>query len=123
MARLGAQLGEVAQGEVHIRLPYAEYVTQHLGYFHAGATTAIADAAGGFAALSLLPETQTVLSVEFKINLMAPGQGDALEAVGRVIRQGRTLSVAQVDVYALQGEERKAIALMQQTLITVPQPA
>ncbi|CAM5180203.1 putative protein (TIGR00369 family) OS=Castellaniella defragrans OX=75697 GN=HNR28_001558 PE=3 SV=1 [Castellaniella defragrans] len=123
MTHLGAQLGEVAEGQVCIRLPYSEHVTQHLGYFHAGATTTIADAAGGFAAMTLLSEAQTVLSVEFKINLLAPAQGDALEAVGRIVRPGRTLSVAQIDVYALKGSQRKAVALMQQTLINLPQPA
>jgi uncharacterized protein (TIGR00369 family) len=122
MSRLGIQLGTVLPGEVHVRAPYAEHLTQHLGYFHAGVTTTLADAAGGFAGLTLLPDDQTVLSVEFKINFMAPALGDALEAVGRVVRQGRTLSVAQIDVYALRGDDRKAIALMQQTLITLPQP-
>ncbi|HEX7388156.1 MAG TPA: PaaI family thioesterase [Castellaniella sp.] len=122
MQRLGAQLTQVLPGEVHITLPYSEHLTQHLGYFHAGATSAIADAAGSMAARSLLPADQTVVSVEFKINLMAPAVGEALEAVGRVVRQGRTLTVTQVDVYALKGSERKPVALMQQTLFNLPQP-
>lgn len=120
MQHLGAQLISVAPGEVCIRLPFSPHLTQQLGYFHAGATSAIADAAGGLAARSLLPDGQTVLSVEFKINLLAPAQGEAIEATARVLRHGRTLTVAQVDVCALQQGTRKAVALMQQTLIHLP---
>lgn len=118
---LGAHLGDVAPGRVHIHLPYGSELTQHLGFFHAGATTSIADAAGGFAGLTLVPEDCTVLSVEFKINLLAPAQGESLEAVGRVIRSGRTLLVAQVDVFAVKLGEKKPVALMQQTLMCLPE--
>jgi len=121
LRHMGAHLGEVAPGRVHIHLPYGAELTQHLGFFHAGATTAIADAAGGFAALTVMPPGHTVLSVEFKINFMAPAQGESLEAVGRVIRSGRTLSVTQVDVYAVELGEKKPIALMQQTLMGIPE--
>src|SRR5690606_19291497 len=96
-------------------------MTQHHGYFPAGGTTTTADPAGGFAALTTLPPGHTVLTVEFKINLMAPAQGESLEAVGRVIRAGRTLTVAQVDVYAVQLGEKTPIALMQQTLMSMPE--
>ncbi|GAA0233903.1 PaaI family thioesterase [Castellaniella daejeonensis] len=123
MRHLGARLGDVAPGRVHIHLPYSSSLTQHLGYFHAGATTAIADAAGGFAAMTQAPQGHTVLSVEFKINLMAPAQGESLEAIGRIIRSGRTLTVAQVDVYALSAGNKTPVALMQQTLINLPEPA
>ncbi len=123
MRHLGARLGDVAPGRVQIHLPYGPDLTQHLGYFHAGATASIADAAGGFAAMTRAPQGHTVLSVEFKINLLAPAQGESLEAVGRVIRSGRTLTVVQVDVYALNTGEKTPVALMQQTLITLPEPA
>ena len=122
MKQLGAQLAQVSPGELTIVLPYSAGVTQHLGYFHAGATTSIADSAGGFAAMTLVPEDQTVLTVEFKINFMAPAQGESLEAVAHVVRRGRTLTVVQVDVYALNAGERKAVALMQQTIANLPQP-
>ncbi|MFA7438732.1 PaaI family thioesterase [Castellaniella sp.] len=121
MLHLGAHLGDVAPGRVHIHLPFSASVTQHLGLFHAGATSAIADAAGGWSALTLQPPGHTVLTVEFKINLLAPAQGESLEAVGRVVRSGRTLTVCQVDVFALQAGEKAAIALMQQTIIAVPE--
>ncbi|KAB0602460.1 PaaI family thioesterase [Castellaniella defragrans] len=123
MRQLGARLGDVAPGRVHIHLPYGPDLTQHLGYFHAGATAAIADAAGGFAAMTRAPLGHTVLSVEFKINLLAPAQGESLEAVGRVVRAGRTLTIAQIDVYALSAGEKTPVALMQQTLINLPEPA
>lgn len=123
MLHLGARLGDVAPGRTHIHLPYSTTLTQHLGYFHAGATTSIADAAGGFAGMTLAPLGHTVLSVEFKINMLAPARGESLEAVGRVIRSGRTLTVVQVDVYALNADEKTPIALMQQTLINLPEPA
>lgn len=120
LLQINASLGDVAPGRVHIHLPYSSSVTQHLGYFHAGATSTIADAAGGFSAMTVAPEDHTVLSVEFKINLLAPAQGESLEAVGKVIRSGRTLIITQTDVYALQAGVKKAIALMQQTIISVP---
>jgi uncharacterized protein (TIGR00369 family) len=120
MLHLGAQLGEVAPGRVHIHLPYAPSLTQHLGYFHAGATTSIADAAGGFAAMTVAPAGHTVLSVEFKINLLAPAVGESLEAIGRVARAGRTLTIAQVDIYALKAGDKTPIAMMQQTIMNLP---
>lgn len=123
MHHLGARLGDVAPGRTHIHLPYSADLTQHLGYFHAGATTSIADAAGGFAGMTLAPRGHTMLSVEFKINLLAPARGESLEAIGQVVRSGRTLTVVQVDVYALNAGEKTPIALMQQTLINLPEPA
>lgn len=121
MLHLGARLGEVRPGEVHIHLPYCAEVTQHNGYFHAGATSALADTAGGFAALTVFKPGYSVLSVEFKVNLLAPAQGESLEAVGRVVRSGRTLTVAQVEVYALTPGKKTQVALMQQTLIAIPE--
>jgi len=120
MRHLGATLAEVAPGRVCIRMPYAETLTQQHGYFHAGATSAIADSAGGYAGMTLFPEGSSVLTVEFKVNLLAPAQGDYLEAVGTVIRTGRTLTICQLDVFGLRGERRTHVALGQQTLICVP---
>ncbi|CAM5787054.1 PaaI family thioesterase [Castellaniella caeni] len=120
MRHLGARLGEVAPGRVHVHLPFAPTLTQHLGLFHAGATSTIADAAGGFAAMTQAPDGHTVLSVEFKINLLAPARGESLEAIGQVIRTGRTLTIVQVDVHALNAGKTTPVALMQQTIINVP---
>lgn len=120
MRHLNARLGEVAKGRAHVHLPYGPELTQHHGYFHGGATAAIADSAGGYAALTVLPADQSVLTVEFKINLLAPAQGESLEAVGQVVRSGKTLSVVRVDVYALRSGEKTPVAVMQQTLMAVP---
>jgi uncharacterized protein (TIGR00369 family) len=78
MRHLGATLTEVGAGMVKVRMPYRSELTQQHGYFHAGATSAIADTAGGYAGFSLFPEDSSVLTIEFKINLVAPAQGDFL---------------------------------------------
>ncbi|GAB3839408.1 PaaI family thioesterase [Kribbella italica] len=119
MAHLGARLGHIGPGRVHILLPERPELTQQNGYFHAGATSAIADSAGGYAAYTLFPEDTSVLTVEYKINLLAPAEGDHLEAVGTVLKPGRTLTVCRLDVFGVRGEQRKLIAAGQQTLIQV----
>ena len=119
MHHLGARLSEIAPGRVHIVLPSRPEVTQQHGYFHAGATSAIADSAGGYAAYTVFPEDSSVLTVEYKINLLAPAEGDHLEAVGTVLRSGRTLTVCRLEVFAVQGAERSLVASGQQTLICV----
>jgi uncharacterized protein (TIGR00369 family) len=120
MHHLGARLSEIGPGRVHIVLPSRPEVTQQHGYFHAGATSAIADSAGGYAAYTQFPEDSTVLTVEYKINLLAPAEGDHLEAVGTVLRSGRSLTVCRLEVFAVQGgAERSLIASGQQTLIRV----
>ena len=117
MRHLGARLAHVAPGSVTIVLPSRPEVTQQHGYFHAGATSAIADTAGGFAAFTLFPEDSTVLTVEYKINLLAPALGDHIEAVGTVLKSGRTMTVCRLDVFAVKGEQRSLVAAGQQTLI------
>jgi uncharacterized protein (TIGR00369 family) len=88
MRHLGARLGHVGSGRVHIVLPNRPEVNQQHGYIHAGATSAIADSAGGYAAFTLFPENTAVLTVEYKINFLAPALGDHLEAVGTVLKSG-----------------------------------
>jgi uncharacterized protein (TIGR00369 family) len=85
---------------------------------HAGATSAIADSAGGYAALTLMAATSEVLTVEYKLNLLAPAGGD-LQATGTVLRPGRTLTVCRLEVFAIDGDQRKLVAAGQQTLISV----
>lgn len=121
MRHLGAHLGHVAPGRVHIVLPNRPEIDQQHGYIHAGATSAIADSAGGYAALTLFPENTAVLTVEYKINLLAPAVGDHIEAVGTVLKSGRTLTVCQLEVFAVQGSKRSLVAAGQQTLICVPE--
>jgi uncharacterized protein (TIGR00369 family) len=120
MRHLGARLGHMGSGRVHIVLPNWPEVNQQHGYIHAGATSAIADSAGGYAAFTLFPEDTAVLTVEYKINFLAPAVGDHIEAVETVLKSGRTLTVCQLEVFASQGPKRSLVAAGQQTLICVP---
>ncbi|QBX56414.1 PaaI family thioesterase [Nocardioides seonyuensis] len=120
MRLLGAQLTHVAPGRVQVTLSHRDEVTQQHGYIHAGATSAIADTAGGYAALTLMPPTSEVLTVEYKLNLVAPAAGDHLEAIGTVLKSGRTLSICRLEVFAVSDDGRKLVAAGQQTLIGVP---
>lgn len=119
METLGATLLRVAPGEVEIALPIGRKVSQQHGFAHAGAVSTIADSAAGFAALTLMPPGTGVLTAEFKINLMAPAAGDRLVASGRVLKAGRTLTIAQAEVHAETGGERKLVAFLIATLVTV----
>lgn len=122
MAHLGARIVHVAPGRVRIVLPRRHEVTQQHGYFHAGATSAIADSAGGYAAFTVFPENTSVLTVEYKINLLAPAAGDHLEAVGTVVKSGRTLTVCRLEVLAVEDGTQTLVATGQQTLICVNGP-
>ncbi|WP_369188059.1 PaaI family thioesterase [Streptomyces sp. R08] len=124
MSHLGALVAHIGPGRVHLVLPVRPEVTQQHGYVHAGATSAIADSAGGYAALTLFDEESEVLTVEYKINLLAPAAGDHLEAIGTVLKPGRTLTVCQLEVYGVHPDgTRKLVANGQQTLIRVNRPA
>ncbi|MGH7574160.1 MAG: PaaI family thioesterase [Longimicrobiales bacterium] len=122
MRTLGAELTAVRRGEVEIELPFRVELTQQHGYVHAAAITAIVDSACGYAALTLMEPEVEVLSVEFKVNLLAPAAGERFLAVGRVLRSGRTLTVCLGEVYALQDASRKLICAMQATMITFRPP-
>ena len=119
MSLLGAELAEAKAGLVTIRLPFKPDLTQQHGYFHAGGTASIADSAGGYAGFTLMPGDSSVLTVEFKLNLINPAQGDFLEATGRVIKPGRTLTVCQLDVWGVAPAKRVHVATGLQTLICV----
>ena len=119
MRTLGATLDDVSPGRVEIALrPHAAISQQH-GFVHAGAIGAIADTAAGYAALSLMPAGRGVLTTEFKINLVAPAVGDRVIARGRVVKAGRTLTLAQSEVFAESGGEEKLIALLTATMMTI----
>jgi uncharacterized protein (TIGR00369 family) len=119
MRTLGAELVGVAPGAVEIALPASAAVTQQHGFVHAGAVAAIADSAAGYAALTLLPQGVGLLTTEFKINLLAPAVGERMLARGRVVRAGRTLTVAQTEVFAAAGGEEKLVALLTATLMAL----
>src|SRR3954463_2134764 len=101
MHTLGVTLERVAPGEVDLALPFRDDLTQQHGFLHAGVVTAAVDSACGYAALSLMEPGAAVLSVEFKVNLLAPARGAHFRAVGRVVRAGRTLSVVTGELRAL----------------------
>ena len=103
MHSLGAELAALRAGECEIRVPFRKELGQQHGYFHAGVTAAIADSACGYSAYSLMPADCSVLTVEYKINLLAPADGDSLVARARVVRSGKTLKVCAADVFAVRG--------------------
>jgi uncharacterized protein (TIGR00369 family) len=117
MQTLGAHLEDIRPGFCEIRLPFRQGLSQQHGFFHAGATAAIADSAGGYAAFSLMEAGDSVLSVEYKINLLSPAKGDLLIARGRVLRAGQTLSVCQTDVFVRREGNETLCATMQQTVM------
>jgi uncharacterized protein (TIGR00369 family) len=119
MTTFGATLLRVAPGEVDIALPVTPEVSQQHGFAHAGAISTIADSAAGFAALTLMPASAGVLTAEFKINLMSPGAGERLVACGRVVKPGRLLTIAQAEVHAEANGDRKLVALLTATLVTL----
>ncbi len=119
MTLIGATLERAERGEVEIRLPCRSDLTQHTGVVHAGVVTSIVDTACGAAAATLLPADREVVSVEFKINLLAPASGDYLRAVGRVVRAGRTLTVCSGEVFAISGGDSRIVAVMQATMMAV----
>lgn len=119
MRTLGATLGEVAPGLVEIAIRPDPAISQQHGFVHAGAVSAIADTAAGYAALSLMPRGRGVLTTEFKINLIAPAIGDRIVARGKVIKAGRTLTLAQAEVFAETGAGTKLVALLTATLMAV----
>ena len=119
MRTIGAVLEMVTAGAVDIRLPFREDLTQQHGFLHAGTIAAVADSACGYAALSLMPADAGVLSIEFKVNMLAPAKGEAIVARGEVIRAGRTIMVCRADVYSMIGAEEKLVAAMQGTMMVV----
>jgi len=119
MKTIGAELVAVEPGYCSIALaPRAELAQQH-GYVHAGIVAAIADTAGGYAGFTLFPAGASVLTVEFKLNLLAPAVGQRLVAEGFVMKPGRTLVVTRAEVHAERDGERTLVALMQQTLMVM----
>ncbi|MFI4979442.1 MAG: PaaI family thioesterase [Nevskiales bacterium] len=110
MTHLGARLHEIQPGRVEIDLPYRQELSQQHGYFHAGMVATVADSAGGYAAYTLFPADSSVLTVEFKVNLIAPADGERVRAVGQVIRSGRTLTICELKAFVLKaGKETQCL--------------
>lgn len=117
MSTIGARLATVAPGEVQVVLPFREELAQHHGFLAAAVLTAIADVACGYAAMSLMPAGVSVLTVEYKVNFVAPAQGERTVARARVVRPGRTVTTCSADVFAMTGAEEKLVATMLATMI------
>jgi len=113
MTLIGASLARVDRGATEIALPYRAELTQQKGYIHGGIIGMIADSACGYAAYSLMPASASLVTVEYKMNILSPARG-ALVAKGSVVKAGRTLTVARAEVYA---EDGTHVASMQQTLM------
>ncbi|MDP1920066.1 MAG: PaaI family thioesterase [Myxococcales bacterium] len=119
MATFGCVLERVVPGEVTIRLPFREDLTQQHGFLHAGVVATVVDSACGYAALSLMPEGAAVLSIEFKVNLLAPAKGEAIVARGKVVKAGRTVSVVSGEVFALRDGQEHLCTTMVGTMMVV----
>ena len=119
MATLGARLARVAPGEVDIELPFRDDLTQQHGFLHAGVLATVLDSACGYAAFSLMPKGAAVMSVEFKINLLAPARGERVIARARVKKAGRTITVCEADALAVNSGEEKLVASMVGTMMCV----
>lgn len=117
MTTIGAHVERVALGEVLLALPFRNDLTQHDGFLHAGIVTTMLDNACGCAAFTQMAEGARVLSVEFKVNLLAPALGERFLAHGRVIKAGRTLTVCESRLIAFTGDREERIAMMVGTMI------
>ena len=122
MSTLSARITRLEPGAVDLTAPYDARFSQQNGFWHAGAVASLADSANGYAAFSLAPADTDVLAVEFKINLLAPAQGERFRAEGRVLRPGRTLTVCRADVFGVTPEGETLIATMLSTIIIRPRP-
>lgn len=120
MGTIGAELTRVNAGEVEIEMDYRADLTQQHGFLHAGIISSALDSACGYAAYSVMPETAAVLTIEFKVNLLAPGKGERFLFRGSVTKPGRTIVVADGQAYAYDGEgEARLIATMTGTMMVV----
>jgi uncharacterized protein (TIGR00369 family) len=120
MKHLGAELTALGSGECEIRVRHREELTQQHGYFHGGVTASIADSASGYAAYTMMPADSSVLAVEYKINFVAPPEGELLIARGRVLRLGRTLKICAADVFVVNGKQEILCATSLSTIMALP---
>lgn len=117
MKHLGAELVSLEPGGAVIRVPFRPELTQQHNFFHAGVTGALADTSCGYAAYTLMPADSSVLTVEFKMNLLAPADGEELIARARVVRSGKTLKICAADVFVRKGEVENHCAMMLATVM------
>ena len=119
MALIHAEIPVIEEGRADIEIPHWDGVLQQHGYVHGGVVGMIADSAAGYAAMTVVPEGTSVLTVEYKINMVAPANGDKIVAKGSVLRAGRTLLLTKADVYAVKDGTETLCAVMQQTIMAM----
>jgi len=119
MAHLGIELARVEPGLCELHMPWHKDLLQQHGYFHGGSIATVLDSAAGYAAFSLMPPATAVLTVEYKLNFVAPGAGERIIARGEVVRPGRTLTVVRADAFALRDGEETLVCASQQTLMAL----
>jgi uncharacterized protein (TIGR00369 family) len=119
MHTLGASLTLVKPGVVEIELPYRADLTQQHGFIHAGVVASVLDSACGYAAYSLMPADAAVLSIEFKVNLLAPAKGESIKARAEVKRAGRNVTVCVADAFAIADGQSKIVATMLATMMSI----
>jgi len=117
MEHIGARITALSPGFCEITVDYDKALTQQHGFVHGGVLAAIADSAAGYAAFSLMPAEASILTVEYKLNILRPGQGEAMIARARVLKPGRTLSVVQSDVFARRAGIEEQVVTSLQTLM------
>ena len=119
MALIHAEIPVIEEGRAEIEIPHWDGVLQQHGFVHGGVVGMIADSAAGYAAMTIVPEGTSVLTVEYKINMVAPANGDKIVARGSVLRAGRTLILTKADVYAVKDGTETLCAVMQQTIMAM----
>ncbi len=119
MSLIDASITRIEPGQVQIELPYRDDLCQQDGFIHAGISSTIMDSACGYAAFTLMPADARVLTIEFKINLLAPAAGEHFRAVGRVRKPGRSVTVAESELHAVDGDGDRLVATMVGTLMTM----
>lgn len=119
MTLLGASIRALGPGLVEVEAPFRDDLTQQHGFLHGGISTALLDSACGYAALTLMPKGTGVLAIEFKVNLLAPAEGESFVARGRVLKSGRTIAVSAADLFCRSGGQEKICATMLATMMVV----
>jgi uncharacterized protein (TIGR00369 family) len=119
MRTLGIEIVLLEAGEITLTMPHAPAYTQQHGFVHAGIVATALDSACGYAAFSLMPQDAAILTVEFKLNLLAPARGDQFVFRGKVVKPGRTITVCEAQAFAISGGEEKLIATMSGTLMAL----
>ncbi len=123
MNTINAKMVDVQPGYVEITLPYSKELTQQHDFIHAGIVSTVVDSACGYSAFTLMPEDAGILTIEFKVNLLSPAKGEWFQAIGKVKKPGRMITVSEGEMFAYQGESKKLIATMVGTLMTINDPS